>query len=113
MSSFSKQTSDEYKSSQYGKIDTYNFPNGSTLCVAKFDAGWSWDKDMKPYVKTDTCQVTHSGYCLSGSMKINMDNGQSFEIVQGDIFYIEPGHVGQCKIDTVMLDFHKEKVSME
>ena len=75
--------------------------------MAEFDAGWTWSKDMKPLVNTDSCQMTHSGYCTKGCMKITMDNGHSFDIEKDQVYFIEPGHDAHCEVDTIMLDFHR------
>src|SRR6266498_2826453 len=41
---------------------------------------------------TDSCQSSHTGYCLSGRMKVVMDDGEEAEIGPGDAFVISPGH---------------------
>ena len=41
---------------------------------------------------TDSCQVTHLLYCLSGRMKVVMDDGTEGEMGPGDMAAIEPGH---------------------
>ena len=79
------------------------FPNGSgsmkvlelgdeTLGYATFQPGWKWSKDMKAKAGTDSCQVTHHLYCISGSMTVRMDDGTEFEVGPGDACFIAPGH---------------------
>ena len=30
-----------------------------------FEPGWRWSEDVKPIAGTDSCQVHHTGYCIS------------------------------------------------
>jgi ethanolamine utilization protein EutQ (cupin superfamily) len=56
------------------------------------EPGWSWEKCVKPVVKTNSCQVQHIGYMISGKMKIVMDDGMEQEYGPGDVRFIPPGH---------------------
>lgn len=56
------------------------------------EPGWSWEKCVKPVVKTDSCQVQHIGYMISGRMKVVMDDGTEQEYGPGDVRLIPPGH---------------------
>lgn len=31
-----------------------------------FQPGWSWSSSIKPVAKTEHCEKTHVGYCVSG-----------------------------------------------
>jgi len=57
-----------------------------------FEPGWSWSKCIKPVVKTDSCQASHAGYCVSGSMTVKMEDGTQKIIMAGDSYTIPPGH---------------------
>jgi quercetin dioxygenase-like cupin family protein len=57
-----------------------------------FEPGWRWSKHVKPIAQTPSCQAAHSGYVLSGRMRIVMDDGQQAEIAPGDFVTIPPGH---------------------
>lgn len=54
--------------------------------------GWRWSKDIKPTVGTDSCQVAHTLYQISGTMKVRMDDGTELTVRPGDIANIPPGH---------------------
>ena len=45
---------------------------------------------MKPIAGTETCQVRHVGYVLSGQIKVVMEGGT--EAGAGDAAVIPPGH---------------------
>ena len=57
-----------------------------------FEPGWKWSNDVKPIAGTTSCQAPHLCYCVSGRMRIRMDDGQEDEIGPGDFMRIEPGH---------------------
>jgi ethanolamine utilization protein EutQ (cupin superfamily) len=56
------------------------------------EPGWSWEKCVKPVVKTNSCQVQHIGYMISGKMKVVMDDGPEQEYGPGDVRFIPAGH---------------------
>jgi ketosteroid isomerase-like protein len=57
-----------------------------------FEPGWRWSEDIAPLAKTETCQVRHHGYVISGSMMVRMDDGAEIEVMAGDLFDLPPGH---------------------
>ena len=72
-----------------------------------FEPGWQWSKHVKPLAGTPSCQTAHVGYCMSGRMRIVMDDGAAREFGPGDFFSIDPGHDAQVLGDEpcVLLDF--------
>ena len=80
---------------------------GHGVAKATFEPGWRWSNNIKPIAETDSCEVSHLGYCVSGSMKVAMDDGSEQEINAGDVFAIPPGHDAEVTSDEacVMLDF--------
>jgi uncharacterized cupin superfamily protein len=59
-----------------------------------FEAGWRWSEHVKPIAGTDSCQVPHLVYVLSGHQAVRMDDGTELEIGPGDLVAIPPGHDG-------------------
>ena len=80
---------------------------GHTVGKGTFEPGWKWSENVKPIAGTDSCQVAHFGYVLSGSMRIHMDDGQEIEINPGDVVAIPPGHDAEVTGSEacVMVDF--------
>ena len=72
-----------------------------------FEPGWKWSVNVKPIAGTDSCQVSHVGYCLSGAMTIFMDDGTTTEITAGQAVAIPPGHDAEVTGDEacVFVDF--------
>ena len=63
-----------------------------TLGYGTFEPGWQWSKHVKPKVGTETCQVVHNMFVVSGHMHVRMDDGDEFEIGPGDACFIAAGH---------------------
>jgi quercetin dioxygenase-like cupin family protein len=74
-----------------GKVDLVNVEAGA-LGRATFQPGWQWSKHVKPIANTDSCQFAHTGYVISGRMKVVMDDGEEDEFGAGDYMGIPPGH---------------------
>ncbi|MDQ3814556.1 MAG: cupin domain-containing protein [Armatimonadota bacterium] len=82
---------DETRPIEKGKVDIVNL--GETQVMrATFEPGWRWSECVKPVAGTDSCQVAHLVYVVSGRMGIKMDDGSEAEIGPGDVTSIPPGH---------------------
>jgi hypothetical protein len=74
-----------------GRIELVEL-GGHQVGRARFEPHWRWSQVVKPVAGTDSCQVEHIGYVLSGRMSVAMDDGSELEIGPGDAFHIPPGH---------------------
>ena len=84
---------DEKRSlSSHGYLQVVHLGQTTTIGRGVFEPGWKWSNDVKPSIKTESCEVDHNGYCISGTMHIRMNNGEEFVIHAGDAFHIPPGH---------------------
>lgn len=54
--------------------------------------GWKWSNDVKPKVGTESCQATHLGVIVSGSICAQHDDGTTATYTAGDAYSILPGH---------------------
>jgi hypothetical protein len=54
--------------------------------------GWRWSESVKPIVGTESCQVSHTGYVISGRMHVRMDDGTELDFGPGDAVWVGPGH---------------------
>lgn len=57
-----------------------------------FEPGWRWSECIKPVAKTDSCQLSHVGYCVSGQLAVQTTDGGQINIASGDSYSIPPGH---------------------
>jgi hypothetical protein len=89
-----------------GRIELVNLESGP---VGKgiFEPGWKWSQDVKPLAGTDSCEVAHVGYVLSGRMTVRMNDGSEHEYVPKEAFNIPAGHDAWTVGDEpcVLLDF--------
>ena len=59
-----------------------------------FQPGWRWSTCIKPVAGTDSCEVEHVGFVVSGRLGVSHDDGSSAELKPGDVYRIAPGHDG-------------------
>ena len=57
----------------HGHVDLVELSTGP-VGLGTFEPGWKWSNDVKPLAGTESCQVGHIGYCVSGRMS-GMDDG--------------------------------------
>ena len=99
---------DEVRNFEKGKIETVTLgESGVTIGRSIFEPGWSWEKCVKPIVKTTSCQAPHTAYIVSGRIKVVMDDGSEVEGGPGDAAILPPGHNAWVVGDEpcVMIDF--------
>jgi len=65
---------------------------GFTLGRFTLQPGWRWSECVKPVVHTESCQVPHVGYVVSGRITIRMNDGKQTTIGSGMSYTIPPGH---------------------
>ena len=82
---------DEVRTVEKGRIELVEL---GELAVGRaiFEPGWRWSDHVKPIVGTESCQVHHVGYVVSGHLHVEMTDGASIELVGGDTFEVPPGH---------------------
>ena len=80
---------------------------GHAVGRGTFEPGWRWSENVKPIAGTDSCQISHLGYVLSGAMRIHMDDGADRDVGAGDVVAIPPGHDAEVLGDEpcVLVDF--------
>ncbi|MBT2594911.1 cupin domain-containing protein [Arthrobacter sp. ISL-72] len=54
--------------------------------------GWRWSESIKPFEKTDFCQHSHLGFCVSGVMEVETADGVRSTIRANDTYTLPPGH---------------------
>lgn len=56
------------------------------------EPGWRWSEHVKPIVGTEWCEFHHAMYVLSGRIRVEMRDGETRDIVAGDVVDVPPGH---------------------
>ncbi len=82
---------DETRKFDKGRMDV-TVVGDTSIGRATFEPGWKWSTSVKPIVKTNSCQVAHTMYVISGKMHVKMDDGTEAEFGPGDTGVVPPGH---------------------
>jgi len=82
---------DETRSPDKTRVEVVRL-NGYTIGRFNLAPGWRWAECIKPVVKTESCQVSHVGYAVSGRIKVRMQDGTEKSISAGESYTIPPGH---------------------
>ena len=83
---------DETRDFEQGKLQTATVGDFK-VARAVLQPGWKWSEHVKPLAQTESCQVRHTGYVVSGQMKVVMaDDRSEVDLGPGDAYVLEPGH---------------------
>ena len=72
-----------------------------------FQPGWSWSECIKPVVGTESCQVEHIGYVVSGTLHVEHEDGTAADTMAGMVYRIAPGHDARVvgEVPVVVVEF--------
>jgi quercetin dioxygenase-like cupin family protein len=102
--------------------ETRTFENGKAQVVSLGDftasrltlePGWRWSENVKPIAGTDSCQVLHTGYQVSGRLHVRSDDGTEKEYGPGDAYVIPPGHDAWVVGDEPVVTVDMSRVTAE
>jgi hypothetical protein len=82
---------DEVRTPDKTKVELVRIGDGQVGRYT-FSPGWKWSECIKPVVGTDSCQVEHVGYAVSGSLHVVHDDGSEIDTTPGSAYRIMPGH---------------------
>jgi quercetin dioxygenase-like cupin family protein len=82
---------DEVRTFPHGRLEIVSLA-GLTVGRAVFEPGWRWSEHVQPIACTDSCQVSHTAYVVSGRMHVRMDDGREIDLAAGDAHAVGPGH---------------------
>jgi hypothetical protein len=74
-----------------GKVDLVEIA-GNNVGRIHLEPGWKWSAAVKPIAQTDSCEVAHVGFAISGKLHVVMDDGSELDISGGEAYEIAPGH---------------------
>ena len=84
---------DETMTFEHGQVQVLKI-GATTVRRSTFEPGWRWSESIKPIAKTDSCQIHHVGYLVSGTLHVATEDGGDAEIGPGEAYEILPGHDG-------------------
>jgi quercetin dioxygenase-like cupin family protein len=102
--------------------ETRTFENGKVqvTTLGEFNAsrfmlepGWRWSENVKPIVGTDSCQVLHTGYQVSGRLHVRLEDGTEEEVGPGEAYVIPPGHDAWVVGDEPVVTVDMSRVTAE
>jgi hypothetical protein len=82
---------DDVRKFTNGKVELANLGE-TAIGRITLQPGWKWSNDVKQIVNTNSCQLPHTQYVISGSLRVRMDDGTEQEFGPGDAMYVPPGH---------------------
>ena len=98
---------DEIREFPHGRAEMLTL-GGSPVGRLVFEPGWRWSTDVKPVVKTASCEAPHFQYHVSGQLGIRMDDGTEIVAGPGDLTSLPSGHDAWVIGDepVVVVDFY-------
>jgi class 3 adenylate cyclase len=82
---------DEVRSVGRGRLELVEMGDAAFGRIT-YEPGWRWSQDLKPLIGSEWCEIHHVGYCVSGTLHVEMRDGSSMDTVGGDIFEVPPTH---------------------
>jgi quercetin dioxygenase-like cupin family protein len=96
---------DEVRMTDKGRVELVRL-SGTTVGRVTLQPRWRWSEDVKPVVGTETCEVKHLAYIVSGRLRVRMNDGEELLLEPGDLASVAPGHEAWVEGDeaVVMLE---------
>lgn len=98
---------DETRTFARGKLELIHIGSG-TVGRLTLEPGWRWSEHVKPSAGTAWCEAPHFQYQVSGRLRVQMADGDEFDLNPGDVSLLPSGHdawvVG--KEPVVLVDWH-------
>jgi mannose-6-phosphate isomerase-like protein (cupin superfamily) len=82
---------DDVRKFTNGKVELANLGD-TTIGRITLEPGWKWSNDVKHIVNTNSCQLPHTQYVISGRLRVRMDDGTEQECGPGEALYVPAGH---------------------
>jgi len=96
---------DEVRTFEKGRFELVRIA-GMTIGRATYEPGWKWSQHVGPGAGTPLCEVEHVGMVISGQIACAMEDGRSYVMKSGDIFYIGPRHDSWVVGDQPYISLH-------
>ena len=82
---------DEAKDMPNARMEAVNVL-GQRVMKLTLSPDWKWSKDIKPLIGKDSCQATHTGIIVEGTVHCVCDDGSEATYSAGEAYAISPGH---------------------
>ena len=71
---------DEVRVFEKGKFELVRI-GGMTIGRATYQPGWKWSEHVRPMMNTESCNMQHLQYVISGRLRIVQDDGNQMDLV--------------------------------
>jgi quercetin dioxygenase-like cupin family protein len=82
---------DEVRTFEKGRLELVHTPAGDIGRMV-LSPGWRWSEHVRPIAGTELCQAAHTGYQISGRLRIQLADGTTFDAEPGQVGSVPPGH---------------------
>src|SRR5919109_980197 len=82
---------DEVREFPKGRLELVN-AGGGVVGRLVLEPGWRWSEHVKPIAGTEWCEAPHFQYHVSGTLRIQMADGNEFDARAGDVTALPQGH---------------------
>jgi quercetin dioxygenase-like cupin family protein len=82
---------DEVRTFEKGRFELIHTPAGDIGRMV-LSPGWRWSEHVRPIAGTELCQAAHTGYQISGRLRIQLADGTTFDAEPGQVGSVPPGH---------------------
>ena len=82
---------DETRTFGSGRLDLLTI-GGSEIGRLTLEPGWRWSDHVKPLAGTDLCEAPHFQYHVTGTLRVQMADGATFDAGPGDVTALPEGH---------------------
>jgi len=103
---------DETRTFENGKVGVVNLGD-FTASRLVLEPGWRWSENVKPIAGTDSCQVPHTGYHVSGRLHVRLDDGTEEEFGRAAAYVILPGPAAWVVGDEPVVSVDMSSVTAE
>ena len=81
----------EVRTFPFGRVEIYEI--GDVVVGRQvFEPGWRWSLHIQPIAGTSHCEYHHMGYVISGTMRIVLEDGTSYDVGPDEAYEIPPRH---------------------
>jgi hypothetical protein len=97
---------DEVRTFDKGRVELVKI-GGAEIGRLVLSPGWRWSESVKPIAGTELCEAPHFQYHAAGALRIQMEDGTTFDAGPGSVTSLPSGHdawvIGDE--DVVLVDF--------
>jgi quercetin dioxygenase-like cupin family protein len=84
-------SADETRTFGHGQLDLLQI-GGAEIGRLTLQPGWRWSEHVRPIAGTTLCEAPHFQYHVSGTVRIEMADGTTFDARPGDVTALPQGH---------------------